>query len=267
MRKLRDIYADFQSARQAAAINLEAVDQRTIAGYAARKRKAEDDVVKFKLEYHDAVRGALAGLILIDVSPARAKRFADVAKSITPLVIVAGDSLYKEIAAPVSATMAVQGVWPRMMDTPQWTTLFAALRDKVDALGCMTLPSGRAMCYPDAGKHIPPFQSLGDVDRVIKGMIRNANGDEFNRVALGGVLAEATFQIQGSLEIDEENAPEIVPAILTGVDPDEIQGLSPLFGRGHLVVSDVPRRDAITKDYVLTKMEALRDAVKKNQNH
>lgn len=123
------------------------------------------------------------------------------------------------------------------------------------------------MLYPDAGRHIPPIQSLDDVPRIVKEMIRHANGDEFNCVALGVALAETTFQLQPSLEVDEEGAPEVVPAILTGVDPDEIQGLAPLFGRGHLVVNDVPRRDSIGKDYVLSKLEALKAIVKQSQNH
>ena len=258
MRKLRNIYADLLVAREATNINLEAVDPRTLAGHAARKRAAEESVIGFQNEYRSAVRGALAGLILIDTTPARAKRFIGVASSIVPLISTQADALYRDVAAPVAASMNTQGVWPRMMDTAQWNVLFAALRDKIDALGCVTLPSGRAMCYPDAGRHIPPFQSLDDVDRIIKGMIRNANGDEFNVVALERAFADAVFQIQASLEVDEEGAPEIVPAILTNVDPDEIQGLAPLFGRGYLVVNDVPRRDSIGKEYVQAKMEELR---------
>jgi len=265
MRRLRDIYADFRRASSAAAINLESADQRTIAAFAARKRAAEDDVVRFKLEYHDAVRDCLAGLILVDVSQAKAKRFCDIARSISPLVTVAADTLYRDIATPVSASMAAQGTWPRMMDTAQWNILFATLRDKVDSLGCMTLPSVRAMCYPDTGRHIPAFQTIEEVPRVIKEMIRNANGDEFNRVALGYALADATFQIQESLDADAADAPEVVPAILTGVDLIEVNGLGSLFGKGSLVVTDVPRRDSINKEYVLGKMEALRQIVKNKQ--
>lgn len=261
MRNIRTIYNEYKAAKDAANIDLTAIDNRLLPAFGAKKRQAEEKLLNLKAEFHDAVKKSLAGIMIVNTSMAKTKRFVSIAKSIMPIAVQGGDALYKEIAQPVIETMSAQGIWPRMIDTAQWTALFSVMRDKVEKMQCMILPSGRPMQYPDTGRHIQPLQSIEDINRVIKEMIRHANGDEFNNLYLSLAIAEAVFSNQDNLAVYEADAPEVVPVILTGIDESEVQGLASLFGKGHLVVNDVPQRDAITKDYVFSKLEQLREKV------
>lgn len=263
MRQLQTIYAEYSNAVKNANIHLESVDNRLMSAFGARKRMAEEKLQDLQLEFWSSVKNSLAGVLIVDTTMSKTKRFIDIAEHIMPVVVQTGDALYKDIAKPVIDTMGA-GAWPRHMDIAQWNALFSVLRDKAESMQCSIFPNGQPMLYPDTGRQIPPFNTLEDVVRIIKGMVRHANGDELNKIYLSNSLAKATFEIFPNLDISSDGAPSVIPAILTGIEASEVRGLATLFGKGHLVLTDVPRRDAISKDYVLEVFNNLREKIKNN---
>lgn len=225
-------------------------DSRVAPAFELRRREENDKLDRLRVEYRAALTPALVGVLLVNATPAKTRRFVEVAKSELPVIVVDGDGLYTAVAADVERTLgrAPTAAAPLDYGGLQLRETFASLRRACDPLGLRF--------SVDQPQHLTALRSTQDIVRCVRGAIRAANSDKLNAAYL---LAKI-----GDLALEQAIDDPVVAVIITGVEPDEVADLSAIFTQGHVVIDDLPSREKVTKELVMSKFEALKSAVQDN---
>jgi len=255
-RTLGDIVKEYQAHAKIAGTNLETISPQMIAGFGAKKQIAEARVKELKVEFMAALQKCSAGLLLVDVPMAKAKRFCSAAERIASMVAVNSDKLYQELTAAVVTTMSDR-TWPKSMGADQWLMLFDSIRTICSQLNYETAN------YPDPGTAPSTFLSVEEMTSKVKTMITKANGDGLNCAYIAHVISTELLKLDPE---DEIFANPIVPVIVTGLIAIEVKGLTALFGLGVLPVTELPPRDSINKDTVIQILETFKNQIKSQKD-
>lgn len=246
MRNLSQILNDI-TATQGNLDQLTTNDPRVAAAFAVRHTMETDKLSLLKSEYREALKGSMVGVLLVGQAAAKTKRFIEITKHELPLIVGDASALYGEVATDVQRTLGRPPTPQQPLDfgALQMRETFASLRRIADRLDIGLRPG--------EPQNRAALTSFDDIRGRVRDCVRSVNADAPNLSFIFDDVAQKALA--------EKMDDPVVTVLLTNVEPDEVEALSKLF-IAFAVVSELPSRDKIKTDTVMTVFETLRDTVK-----
>lgn len=204
---IRKTIKELVDTKELAEKNLEGCDVRTIQGFTAAKRDAQEKVLVLEKQYAKFLRGGLCA-IFVNGTEEKVNAFLDAA---APQIAVDASKLYRRLADDVEPFMRTD----RTFEPAQFGQLLQALSHLGRELNAQSVPLPQ---YRDGSVVCPDAASLAD---HIRSIVRESMGDELNAYVLFGDV----FNKALSMRYYKER----VPVIVVNATPEEQQGLAVHF--------------------------------------
>ncbi len=200
----------YAKVKAAAEVNLEFSDPRTISGRQAAKRDASEKLPKIKDDFEKLLKRGQFGVYVNGPSHLESQFRDAVEENEIEAVYLDVRALYKRLASAIEPLMRAD----RSIEPTQHAALVQAYAKVGEELGLPDLPALKFT----GGRAPKTFEGL--IDEVRK-IIRESGGDRLNILFLQSKISETALKIRYHQDI--------LPVVLMGATPAEVEGLRPLF--------------------------------------
>jgi hypothetical protein len=246
MNDLKTIVQDLAANMKRAATDLEAIPYQTRPSITNMVREAQEKVEKLKTEYFRRVRSNTLGIFLFGDSE-RVEAFTKIAVEEAGVTTLNGAELYERLADKIEPSLNGQ----REFAATQVQGLAEGLRDLAKTLDIKFLATPRL-------SDIELVPTREDLVRYIRKLVQSAVSDDLLRIYIDKKINGAA--------VDSLFSGNAFPVAITGLDPEEVSALAPLFTNSSTVEVGTSEDGEVNKEYVLKQLTTFKKKVKTKNN-